>query len=122
MTGRIIRVYADTSVFGGAFDAEFDAASQTFLSQVRSGRFRLVTSAIVQEELSPAPTEVQNLFNEMLELMEVADISEDVLELRSAYLNRTTRHWYTWLAIPSVMLSRRRSISPTPRDPSLRSG
>jgi hypothetical protein len=46
-----------------------------------------VTSAIVQEELSPAPTEVRNLFNEMLGLMEVADISEDVLELRSAYLD-----------------------------------
>lgn len=45
----IIRVYADTSVFGGAFDEEFQAASRTFFDQVRNGRFKLVTSALVQD-------------------------------------------------------------------------
>lgn len=43
-----IRVYADTSVFGGVFDSEFQSASRTFFDQVRGGRFQHVTSALVQ--------------------------------------------------------------------------
>lgn len=52
------RVYADTSVFGGVFDAEFAAPSRAFFDLVRSGRFRLVVSAIVQQEIDNAPEEV----------------------------------------------------------------
>lgn len=87
MRARAIRVYADTSVFGGVFDEEFRTASELFFAQVRSGRFQLVTSAIVQEEISPAPVAVRDFFAGMLGLAEVAEISEDALQLRSAYLN-----------------------------------
>lgn len=38
-----LRVYADTSVFGGCFDDEFAEASRTFFDQVKSGRFVLAT-------------------------------------------------------------------------------
>ena len=82
-----IRVYADTSVFGGVFDEEFQVASRTFFEQVRSGRFQLVTSAIVQEEIAPAPIEVREFFAGLLGIMEVADVSEDALGLRVAYLD-----------------------------------
>ena len=82
-----IRVYADTSVFGGVFDEEFQTASRIFFDQVRSGRFRLMTSAIVQEEISPAPVEVQEFFAGMLSSMEIADVSEEALGLRAAYLD-----------------------------------
>jgi len=54
-----IRVYADTSIFGGVFDEEFREASEVFFDQVRSGQFALVTSAVVLEEMAQAPTEVQ---------------------------------------------------------------
>ena len=47
MTIRIIRVYADTSVFGGVFDEEFEAPSVAFFQQVREHRFQLVTSPVV---------------------------------------------------------------------------
>ena len=59
-----IRIYADTSVFGGAFDEEFQTVTRTFFSQVRNGRFKLVTSALVQEEIDPAPAQVRELFDE----------------------------------------------------------
>jgi len=45
---RPIRVYAETSVFGGVFDEEFSKASAEFLEQVRSRRFQLVLSAAVE--------------------------------------------------------------------------
>jgi len=82
----LLRIYADTSVFGGVFDEEFQTASQAFFDQVRSRRFELVTSAIVQEEISPAPVEVQEFFAGMLGSMEIADVSEEALALRAAYL------------------------------------
>lgn len=59
---KTIRVYADTSVFGGVFDKEFISPSQSFFEQVRSGLITLFTSALVQEEISYAPAEVRELF------------------------------------------------------------
>lgn len=82
----IPRVYADTSVFGGVFDEEFRDTSQTFFDQVREGRFSLVTSALVQEEIGPAPPDVQRVFSDMLRFMEVAEINLSAYDLRDAYL------------------------------------
>ena len=83
----IIRVYADTSVFGGIFDEEFKVPTRKFFDQVKSGGFALVTSAIVQDEIALAPTEVRNFFDEMLRFCDVAEVSEHALELRDAYLH-----------------------------------
>ena len=82
----VIRVYADTSVFGGAFDEEFQTASRAFFDQVRSGRFKLITSALVQEEVEPAPSQVRELFNELLDLVDVVEISEAALSLKDMYV------------------------------------
>jgi len=38
---KAIRVYADTSVFGGIYDEEFKEPSRTFFEQVKSGAIRL---------------------------------------------------------------------------------
>jgi predicted nucleic acid-binding protein len=82
----VIRVYADTSVFGGVFDEEFQIPSRAFFDQVRSGRFKLVTSALVLDELEPAPEQVRKLFDEFLDLFEVVEVSEAALSLKDAYL------------------------------------
>ena len=39
-----MRVYADTSVFGGVFDDEFARPSQRFFELVQAGSFTLVCS------------------------------------------------------------------------------
>ncbi len=83
---RNIRLYADTSVFGGVFDDEFKKQSEQFFEQVRIGVFTLVTSAIVQAEILSAPQNVKVLFNEMLPFAEIIDVNEDALTLRDAYL------------------------------------
>lgn len=84
---RIPRVYVETSVFGGAFDVEFERASRMFFEQVRERRFHLVTSDIVQREIETAPETVRGLFDEMLVAAEILPISDDVLQLRDAYLD-----------------------------------
>lgn len=88
MTPRsTIRVYADTSVFGGVFDDEYSKASRTFFEQVRDERFRLVSSAIVRREIQAAPQDVQNLWSDMMEFAELAALGEDVLSLQEAFLD-----------------------------------
>lgn len=82
-----LRVYADTSVFGGILDEEFCEESRAFFDQVKQEAFSLVTSAIVQEEIQPAPEEIRLFFEQMIPLTEVAEITEEMLNLRDAYLD-----------------------------------
>lgn len=82
-----MKVYADTSVFGGAFDEEFAEDSQRFFAELRTGRFELVVSALIEEEIKSAPREVQALFDEFSASATIAEISQEVLVLRDAYLN-----------------------------------
>lgn len=81
-----LRVYADTSVFGGILDPEYGEARRAFFDQVRSGRFRLVTSPAVQAEVSSAPASVQELLQELAPIAEIVDVSERALSLQQAYL------------------------------------
>lgn len=83
---KVLRVYADTSIFGGIYDEEFKEPSRRFFEQVKSGQFVLVTSAVVQDEMVAAPPPVRHFFEEMLGLAEVTDITASDLELRDAYL------------------------------------
>lgn len=82
----MIRVYADTSVFGGVFDDEFSEESIIFFEQVKKGQFTLVTSAVVEAEITSAPPPVQAFFEEMLGYAHIADVTSDALVLRDAYL------------------------------------
>lgn len=87
MVPTSLRVYADTSVFGGPFDDEFSEPSRVFFDQVRFGRIGLVTSGVVRAELEPAPKEVKHLFDEMLTYAEIIVLSPEALALRKAYLD-----------------------------------
>ena len=59
---------------------------QGIFYQVRSGRFKLITSALVQEEVEPAPSQVRELFNELLDIVDVVEISEAALNLKDMYV------------------------------------
>jgi len=83
---RTIRVYADTSVFGGVFDREFRTASLAFFDQVKRRQISLFSSAIVREEISFSPKAVRELFASVLENAEIIEITKSALDLRDAYL------------------------------------
>jgi len=57
-----MRIYADTSVFGGVFDQEFSEPSRQFFEEVDAGRFVPVTSAVVEAEIEPAPERIRMFF------------------------------------------------------------
>jgi predicted nucleic acid-binding protein len=83
---RVLRVYADTSVFGGVLDLEFAAASAKFLDQVKSDKFRLVISAVVEAEMAKAPPRVQAIFQSVAPWHELVTTSAAVVQLQKAYL------------------------------------
>ena len=82
-----IRVYADTSVYGGVFDEEFRRSSTAFFRDVRTGRFRLVVSPLLSREILSAPLPVRELFQEMQAFADVVDVSAESLSLGQAYIN-----------------------------------
>jgi hypothetical protein len=81
-----IRVYADTSVYGGVFDRAFADASGAFFALVRGGRFALLVSDGVRQEISRAPRRVRQHFDELLAYMSLVPFDHAVLRLRDAYV------------------------------------
>ncbi len=83
---RIISVYVDTSVFGGVFDDEFASASKAFLQDIVAGRFALVTSELVRQEIATAPPAIRELFADLLPVAEIAPVTTETVQLQQAYL------------------------------------
>lgn len=81
-----MKAYADTSVFGGVFDPEFSGPSRRFFDEVDAGRFILVTSAVVEAEIEPAPKKIRTFFTEYAESADIADVGESAVVLRSRYI------------------------------------
>jgi len=92
-----IRVYADTSVFGGVFDAGIDESSREFFAQIKLERFELVTSNVVMDELILAPERVRQQFSDFLPFAQLIPVSKEALSLQRAYLktNIVTEKWAT---------------------------
>lgn len=86
MTTEALRVYADTSVYGGVLDDRFASVSRKFFQQVREGKFTLIISPLVQLELHGAPQEVRELFAEMAAIAETVGETDDAVRLMAAYV------------------------------------
>ena len=82
-----LRVYADTSVFGGCFDNEFMAESVRFFEEVRQGQFLLVVSNVTLDELELAPDPVRGV---------LADLPTQQVEIVSTSSGRMGSETLTW--------------------------
>ncbi|MBV5303411.1 MAG: type II toxin-antitoxin system VapC family toxin [Chlorobium sp.] len=82
-----MRIYLDTSVFGGVFDEEFAEPSKQFFSEVDAGRFTIVTSAIVEAEIEPAPKTIRDYFARYENVAEIVQITQKMLFLQQQYIN-----------------------------------
>ena len=74
-----MKVYADTSVFGGVFDEEFAEPTKQFFSEIDAGRFVIVTSAIVEAEIEPAPKNIRDFFARYEAIAEIAQITQNII-------------------------------------------
>lgn len=82
-----MKIYADTSVFGGVFDEQFAEPSRKFFDEVADGRYALVISAVVQNEIDGgAPDDVRKFFEDTTGAARVVKLTPDIIRLRNAYL------------------------------------
>nr|VFK48817.1 MAG: PIN domain-containing protein [Candidatus Kentron sp. TC]VFK52222.1 MAG: PIN domain-containing protein [Candidatus Kentron sp. TC] len=82
-----MKVYADTSVFGGVFDKEFAEPTKQLFAEMDAGRFTLVTSAIVEAEIEPAPDRIRGFFTRYESIAEIARVTEGALSLQRQYID-----------------------------------
>ncbi len=82
------RLYADTSVIGGYYDVEFERESRRFIEAVQEGKFILLTSGVVIEEIEEGPENVRKLFSSLpVEATEIIPLTSETIDLRNAYLD-----------------------------------
>ena len=63
----MMRVYVDTSVFGGCFDPEFEESSLNLLKEFKLGSKIMTVSDLTLKELEGAPPNVRRLIEEIPE-------------------------------------------------------
>jgi len=83
-----LRIYADTSVFGGCFDDEFSVESHRLLKRVIDGAIILVISDLVLIELDSAPIRIRKILDNFpSDSLEFVTISSETERLCESYLN-----------------------------------
>lgn len=90
MSGRMRRLslYLDTSVLGGFFDSEFRADTRALWRLRRAGRFRFVSSVVVDQEIAQAPPQVRVLMRATFTVADLLPMTFEALELAGHYLAR----------------------------------
>ncbi len=85
----------DTSVLGAAFDEEFSEATRAFFEQAREGRFSIVLSALIEDEIEDAPEDVRGFYNDVVQYAETVAPSRSAVLLQQAYLDAgvVTEKW-----------------------------
>ena len=56
-----LRIYLDTSVFGGYYDDEFQAFTKPLFERINKGEFKIIFSTILETELEFSPEKVRNI-------------------------------------------------------------
>lgn len=82
-----MKVYIDTSVFGGYFDKEFSEWSVKLIEQFMIGKKIAVISDITEDELKNAPEKVRTLlYNIPDEQKELVKLTNKAKELANKYI------------------------------------
>lgn len=104
-----MRLYLDTSVFGGCFDAEFKEMTLPLFNEIRSGVHKIVISNITLEELDTAPPEVKKLIDEIsFTQKEFVQINENVRKLANLYITEgvvTEKYYFDALHIATATIN-----------------
>ena len=81
------RIYIDTSVIGGLFDAEFSLDTKIFFDKVENGDIKIVYSEITDDELVDAPERVRNYLKKLtLKQKEFVEITPEAVNLADTYI------------------------------------
>jgi predicted nucleic acid-binding protein len=82
-----LRIYLDTSVFGGCADPEFEKDSNRIMQGIRDGYAMALISEVVLKELAKAPSKITSIFDDLpSDAFERIQLTKEMDELRKAYL------------------------------------
>ena len=82
-----LRIYIDTSVFGGFFDEEFSKHTIPLFDRIKSGEFILLYSTVTQDELETAPEKVKELVKSLkAEYTEFLETIYETVDLAAEYI------------------------------------
>jgi predicted nucleic acid-binding protein len=79
-------LYLDTSVIGGYFDAEFMADTRALWRLRDEGRFRFLSSVLVDQEIARAPEQVRALLHSAFAPVDMLPMTAEAIELAGHYL------------------------------------
>ena len=81
------RFYFDTSVFGGMYDTEFETETTLLFEKVSLGQIICVYSNLTESELSNAPEQVKDFFQNLKdEHKQVVSVTPEGLQLAQTYI------------------------------------
>lgn len=81
------KIYLDTSVFGGYFDAEFEVWTKILSDKIIAGEYKILYSRLIDIELASAPEKVREFVDTLPKSqIEFVDISEEAIKLAEQYL------------------------------------
>lgn len=85
-----MRIYTDTSVFGGCCDKEFSDPSRAFIDMVEQGTFTMIVSPVVEAEINhPAtPLMVKDIYRRLLGITEIVSITPEAIKLQTSYIKQ----------------------------------
>jgi hypothetical protein len=81
-----LRVYIDTSVFGGYYDVEFAEITRPFFDMIFAEKITPLLSDTLIAELTDAPPQVRALLQEVLPFGELLPVTQTAVYLQEAYI------------------------------------
>jgi len=82
----IKKVYVDSSIIGGVFDAEFAEHSKKLLREFQAGLYVPVVSVLTEEEMKEAPSFVRQTFQDMRKYSRFIQLTDDAVALSKQYM------------------------------------
>ena len=88
MDAKILKLYLDTSVFGGYHDIEFEEDTRILFEKINLCQFQVIYSDVTEMELSRAPKKVRDLLENLPgRLKTKIELSESAVSLADTYLS-----------------------------------
>lgn len=83
-----LRIYLDTSVYGGFFDDEFQEFTKPLFERIHSGEFTIIFSTLLENELEMAPEKVRKLVRRIdYDNAEFVAETDSAVELATEYIS-----------------------------------
>ncbi|MBI4727010.1 PIN domain protein [candidate division TA06 bacterium] len=82
-----MRIYVDTSVFGGCFDPEFEIWSNQLIDFFKIGKYTAVISQVSEFELKFAPRHIRQILTGIpIKNLEIAKLTDEARQLSEHYI------------------------------------